>query len=87
MTASTFFALLWFLVIGIWVVVGLGFWCGWLLLKRQEEFLCMFLPYLKKIELDQQTLRSLTISDDTPLSQLKDLKLPDNVRVDFAHKK
>ena len=87
MTASTLFWLLFFLTLGVWGCLILGFWYGQNLLKQQQKSFKQLLPYLKKIHQDQETLKSLTLSDEMPLSQLKDITLPDNVRVNFSHKK
>ncbi len=87
MTALTLFWLLLSLTLGIWGCLLVCFWYGHQLLKQQEKYFTQLTPYLKKIQKDQDTLKSLTMSDDMPLSKLKNITLPDNVQVNFTHKK
>ena len=85
MSATTLFYLLIFLVIGVWFVAVIGFWYGRKLLKKQADLVATLMPYLAQVQQERQTIHSLTISDKTPLSHLKDITLPDNVDIDFHH--
>jgi len=87
MSVSLLFVVLVVLTIGIWAVAFIAFWYGQKLLELQKQEIKQLLPYLKKIKSDQETLKSLTVSDETPLMKLKDITLPDNVQVNFLHKK
>lgn len=87
MSVSILFWLLVALTIGVWGCALIGFWYGQkLLAQQQKDFKCL-VPYLKKIIADQETLKSLTISDDIPLAKLEKIDLPENVRLNFSHKK
>ena len=85
MSATTLYYLLIFLVLGVWAVAVIGFWYGRQLLECQKGLIAQLLPYLKQIQTEQETIRSLSIPDSMPLSKLQDVALPDNVRVDFQH--
>ena len=56
-------------------------------LRNEQKNLSQMLPYLKKIKAEQESLKTLTVSDDMPLSKLKDVSLPENVQIRFSHKK
>lgn len=85
MTATTLFYLLICLVLGIWALVVISFWYGRRLLHRQSLMISDLLVYLRRIDQDCTTIRSLSIPDSIPLSKLQDVTLPDNVQVDFQH--
>ncbi len=87
MTVAVLFGILILLTVGVWCCAIMGFWYGQKLLKQQKEELKSLLPYLKKIKQEQDTLKSLTVSDEMPLSRLKDITLPENVHINFSHKK
>lgn len=87
MSTSVLFYILLFLTLGVWMSAFVGFWYGRRLLELQRQEIKQLLPYLKKIKSDQETLKSLTVSDETPLMKLKDITLPENVQVNFLHKK
>ena len=85
MSATTLFYLLICLVLGIWGIVIISFWYGRKLLERQSAMISQLLPYLKQTQTECETIRSLSISDSTPLSKLQHMTLPDNVQIDFQH--
>ena len=85
MSATTLFYLLIVLVTGVWAVAVIGIWYGRKLLQRQSDLVKSLLPYLKQVQQERETIRSLSISDATPLSNLQDITLPENVRIDFQH--
>ena len=85
MSATTLYYLLLCLVLGIWAIVVMSFWYGRKLLQRQNIMVKQLMPYLRQIQKERETIRSLSIPDTTPLSKLQDMTLPDNVQVDFRH--
>ena len=85
MSATTLFYLLVCLVTGVWALAIISFFYGRSLLKRQKILIEKLLPYLQQIYSERQTIRSLSISDQTPLGDLQNITLPDNIRVDFQH--
>ena len=85
MSATTLYYLLVCLVLGIWAIVVISFWYGRKLLERQRVLVSQLIPYLKQVQTERETIRSLSISDSTPLSKLQNMTLPDNVQVDFQH--
>ena len=85
MSATTLYYLLVWLVLGIWAIVVISFWYGRKLLERQRVLVSQLIPYLKQVQTERETIRSLSISDSTPLSKLQNMTLPDNVQVDFQH--
>lgn len=85
MSATTLFYLLICLVTGVWALVLVSIWYGRQLLRRQANLIADLIPYLEQIQKERETIRSLSISDKTPLSRLQNMTLPDNIQIDFQH--
>ncbi len=85
MSAVTLFYLLICLVIGVWGIAIIGFWYGRKLLTHQKELIEQLIPYMQQVQNERDTIRSLSISDATPLSKLQNVTLPDNIQIDFQH--
>ena len=83
MSAVVFWGILVLLTIGIWLVVVISLWYGCELLKRQRVLTMALLPYIKKIEQDQKTIKALHIGKDELLSKYEEVVLPDEVHIDF----
>ena len=84
MTAVFLFSILVILTVGIWMVVVISLWYGRELLKRQRALTYLLLPYLKKIEQEKATLKSLHIDKNELISKYKEVTLPDEVQVAFS---